>query len=159
MATVRHFLVNDTKSFWFQGKCSLISETFTCFRCEKLILCWVLTNQNRNFHSKIEINRNLIYGCVAKILVCMFWLLIDTVSDDFPAPVLPTIPIISPPAISQSIPFTTKSKPSRYLWNEIFFFFFVTRFGRIGLTNYFGHCFIPLWLYLLSIPTLLNFAV
>jgi hypothetical protein len=35
--------------------------------------------------------------------------------EDFPAPVLPTIPIISPPAISQLIPFTTKSKPLRYL--------------------------------------------
>ncbi len=35
------------------------------------------------------------------------------VSEDFPAPVRPTIPIFSPEDTLQSMPFSTRSRPSR----------------------------------------------
>jgi hypothetical protein len=37
------------------------------------------------------------------------------VSEDFPAPVLPTMPTFSPLMISHEMPRSTRSRPSRYL--------------------------------------------
>ena len=43
------------------------------------------------------------------------YLNIESVREDFPEPVLPTIPTLSPALISRLTPFSTRGSPSLYL--------------------------------------------